>query len=182
MPSLWPCAAALGVAVAVPARADEPAGAANSAPASEPALWATSEALGPLPASVQTLQLVDPFTTRYWLRAPDAASAFRDEPEIRLRLDVETYQVRSGPLVLTTSLEIAPPGEGSTPAQGPPSASARVSDSHGLPRSTSVLELKVDLGAAGPLKRVGPSLQLGAPAGRPKPASGFFRLGVGGEW
>jgi hypothetical protein len=189
LPSRSLCAAALGVVLAVPARADEPAGAAKSAPAAEPALRATSEALPrPLPTmspqtmSPQTMKLVEPFTTQYWLRVPDGLSAFRDEPEIRLRLDVETYRVRSGPLVLTTSLEIAPSGEGSMPAQGPPSASARVNDSHGLPRSTSVMELKVDLGDVGPLQRVGPSLKVGAPAGRPKATNGFLRLDIGGAW
>lgn len=171
--------AALGIALAASARAEEPARADNSAP--EPAARATTEAL-PLPLSLPHLKLLDPFTTQYWLRLPDGLSAFRDEPQVRLRLDVETYQVRWGTLVLAESLEIAPPDEGSMPAGGPPAPSARASDSHGLPRSTSVIELKLDLGEVAPAKDVAPFMRVGAPAGSPGAGAGFMRFGLGGKW
>lgn len=101
---------------------------------------------------------------------------------MRLRLDVETYQVRWGALELATSLEIAPPNEGSMPAAGPPDASARASDSHGLPRSTSVMELKLDLGAVGPAKEAAPFMRVGPPTGRAGAGTGFMHFGFDGKW
>jgi len=172
------CGVALAVAAGGPAGAEEPAQSGPAAPSVAAASSATTEAL-PLPAP--QLKLFAPFTSGYWLREPDGLSAFRYAPELRLRLDVETYQARWGPLAMSTLFELAPPGEGSMPTQDP-GASARASDTQGLLQATPALQLQLDVGDVGPVKRVGPFLRAGPAPGRPSTSKGFLRFGLGGKF